>query len=252
MTILYFTATGNSLYIAKSFKNATLYSIPQLLREKKLEFNDDVIGIITPTHNFSIPTLIRLFLPQAKIKCNYFFTIFTCGGSTLGALDEYAKLAQKQNLTLNYLNRIAMMDNYLKLWDMREQEKKLPQKYTQEKLEQILQDIEKRKNFRLKSNIFYQWFSEMTYFWCSNFVSNHKQFHIEDSCINCNICTKVCPVSNILKSTPKPLYQNHCILCLACTHHCPTHSITLKGEKSKERYRHPQISLREIIQSNQG
>lgn len=251
MTIFYFTATGNSLYIAKSFPNATLYSIPKLLKEKTFSFSDEVIGIITPTHNFSTPTLIRLFLSQASLKCDYFFTIFTCGGSTLGALDEYVKLTQKNNLTLNYLNKIAMQDNYLKFWDMREQEKKVPQKKTEERLEQILQDIKERKNYKPKSNILYRWLSEMTYFWCSNFVSYHKQFHIEDSCINCNICTQVCPVDNILPSSPKPLYQDHCIFCLACTHHCPTHSITLKGEKSKERYRHPAISLKEIIKSNQ-
>lgn len=252
MTIFYFSATGNSLFVAKSFENAMLYSIPKLLREGQFEFSDEVMGIITPTHNFSTPTLVRFFLSQAKLKCDYFFTLFTCGGTTLGALDEYAKLVKKQDLRLDYLNKIAMMDNYLKFWDMREQEKKLPAKRTQEKLEAILADIKERKKFRLKSNVFYRWLSELTYFDCSNFVKNHKQFSIEDSCINCNVCTKVCPVDNILPSTPKPTYEDHCIFCLACTHHCPTHSIRLKGEKSKERYRHPQISLKEIIKSNQA
>lgn len=252
MTIFYFTATGNSLYIAKSFKNATLYSIPKLLKEGRFEFSDEVIGIITPTHNFSTPTLIRVFLSQAKLECKYFFTLFTCGGSTLGALDEYARFVQKQGIRLDYLNKIAMMDNYLKFWDMKEQKKKLPQKRTQEKLEEVLKDIEERREFRAKSNVLYRWLSEITYFYCSRFVKNHKQFSIQDTCINCNICSQVCPVDNILPTTPKPTYQEHCIFCLACTHHCPTHSITLQGEKSKERYRHPNISLKEIIASNQA
>lgn len=254
MIIFYFTSTGNSLYIAKALQdslNATLYSIPKVLREKKFDFSDEVIGIITPTHNFSTPLLTRLFLSQAKLECKYLFTLFTCGGSTLGALDEYASFMQKQGLRLDYLNKIAMMDNYLKFWDMKEQEKKLPSKHTQERFEEILQDIKERRVYRAKSNVFYKYLSQLTYFYCSKFVANHKQFSIEDSCINCNVCSQVCPVDNILPSTPKPIYQDHCIFCLACTHHCPTHSIRLKGEKSIERYRHPQISLKEIIRSNQ-
>ncbi|CAG4707272.1 Uncharacterised protein (plasmid) [Enterococcus faecalis] len=43
MTILYFTATGNSLYVAKRL-GGKLISIPQMIKENKYEFSDERIG----------------------------------------------------------------------------------------------------------------------------------------------------------------------------------------------------------------
>ena len=44
MTILYFTATGNSLYVAKRL-GGKLISIPQMIKENKYEFSDERIGL---------------------------------------------------------------------------------------------------------------------------------------------------------------------------------------------------------------
>ncbi|MDR2588945.1 MAG: hypothetical protein LBC67_05905, partial [Spirochaetales bacterium] len=49
MTIFYFTATGNSLYAAKTL-GGKLYSIPQLLKEGQFEFADDSIGFVFPVY----------------------------------------------------------------------------------------------------------------------------------------------------------------------------------------------------------
>ena len=64
MKILYFTATGNSLYIAKSLAKSIggeIYSIPQLVKEGTFEFNDDKIGIVFPLHAWAVPPLYRKF-----------------------------------------------------------------------------------------------------------------------------------------------------------------------------------------------
>lgn len=49
MKLLYFTATGNSLYIAKSF-GGELISIPSMVKSGTFEFSDDKIGIIFPVY----------------------------------------------------------------------------------------------------------------------------------------------------------------------------------------------------------
>lgn len=251
MTLFYFTATGNSLFVAKSlvqkFEGAKLCSIPQHLQGGVYE--DDVIGIITPTHNFAIPFIIEEFLKKSRFKCSYFFTIFTCGGFVLGALDFYKRLMDKLGIRLDYLNNIEMVDNYLRFSTISKQKQLLPKKKADEKLEAILQDIASQKRECKKSNFFYHLGSLALYHFLKR-QAHHKQFHIQESCINCQVCIKVCPVGNLIASEKTPIYQNHCIGCLACTHHCPTHSIRLKGEKSEERYRHEKISLQEIIRSN--
>ena len=77
-----------------------------------------------------------------------------------------------------------------------------------------------------------------------------KGLWVDEKCDNCGICEDVCPVDNIKFSkskSPGPTWQHHCINCLACYHHCPQEAIQLGKEEQMQRYRHPEISLEEII-----
>ena len=49
MKILYFTSTGNSLYVAKSL-GGEVYSIAKMLKRGKLEFKDEKIGFVFPVY----------------------------------------------------------------------------------------------------------------------------------------------------------------------------------------------------------
>ena len=57
MKTFYFTATGNSLYVAKRI-GGELYSIPQMLENKRLEFEDEAIGIVLPCYGWGIPNMV--------------------------------------------------------------------------------------------------------------------------------------------------------------------------------------------------
>lgn len=54
MTIFYFTATGNSLSVAKKL-GGELLSISQLVKEGRVDFADEVIGIICPVYCADVP-----------------------------------------------------------------------------------------------------------------------------------------------------------------------------------------------------
>jgi len=45
-------------------------------------------------------------------------------------------------------------------------------------------------------------------------------------------------------------FGEKCEGCFACTHLCPQNAIHLKGQRSGKRWRNPDVSLSEIIQSN--
>ena len=45
--IFYFTATGNSLYVAKQLEEH-LVSIPQVIHQENLRFKDEKIGVVCP------------------------------------------------------------------------------------------------------------------------------------------------------------------------------------------------------------
>jgi len=65
MTILFFSATGNSLYVAKTLGGETK-SIPQLERTGRYEIEDDAIGIVSPVYILNLPLLAQRYLKKAK------------------------------------------------------------------------------------------------------------------------------------------------------------------------------------------
>ena len=56
--IFYFTATGNSLYVAKQLDEKR-FSIPQELNKTNRHYKDDRIGIVCPLFEFDIPDLVK-------------------------------------------------------------------------------------------------------------------------------------------------------------------------------------------------
>ena len=72
MKTCYFTATGNSLYVAKQIGGEVL-SIPQLMKEGQLVLHDDAVGIICPVYGGEMPKMVRKFLKKASIRTEYPF-----------------------------------------------------------------------------------------------------------------------------------------------------------------------------------
>ena len=64
MTICYFSATGNCLYVARRI-GGTLLSIPQLMRQETIEIKDDAVGVVCPVYNAEMPMMVRTFIRYA-------------------------------------------------------------------------------------------------------------------------------------------------------------------------------------------
>jgi len=85
MTIFYFTATGNSLAVAKQF-GGTLVSIPQAVDSDNLHYKDDAIGIVFPIYWWNLPIMVRRFMDKARFEADYIFAIGTCGTISGGTM----------------------------------------------------------------------------------------------------------------------------------------------------------------------
>lgn len=251
MKILYYTATGNSLEVAKRI-GGELYSIPQLLKENKLEFEDEAIGIICPTYAWSIPEIVVEFLEKATLKTDYLFGIITYGNEDFGVTNHFLKIANKNNLDVKYIKSILMVDTAVTLFDLDKQVAKLEKKKTEENLQKIVENIQNRKVEINKGNFIKSGISDLTYKMQLEMQKKftYKQFKVEDHCTGCKTCTKVCPLGNITMENNRPKYGTNCIGCLSCTNNCPSNAIRVKFERSKARYRNKNVSLKEIINSN--
>ena len=64
--IFYFTGTGNSLYIAKEL-DEEIISIPQVIKQERLEFAADSIGIVCPVYGHEMPGMVKEFINKASL-----------------------------------------------------------------------------------------------------------------------------------------------------------------------------------------
>lgn len=249
MKIFYFTATGNSLYVAKRI-GGELCSIPQMLKDGKREFADEAIGFVFPCYGFAPPRMVINFIKGSKFKANYFFAIMTYGNKASG-LGYMEKIGNQAGIQFNYTNKVLMVDNYLPIFKIEDQLKKENTKKTEEKLEQIVRDIKSRKKQLIRKGFVSNVLSKGV----SKFINKlhrdngDKQFIIQDNCNGCKVCEKVCPISNI-KVDRKPEYLHKCEGCFACIHHCPQTAIHLKIERSNTRFMNRNVKLKEIIDAN--
>ena len=94
MKVLYFSATGNNLYIAKKL-GGELLSIPQLVKNGEYDIEDDVVGIVFPVFYANSPKMSREFLKKVNIKADYVFTIASYGSDG----DQNALKIMRKSLT---------------------------------------------------------------------------------------------------------------------------------------------------------
>ena len=251
MKVLYFSATGNNLYIAKKI-GGEYYSIPKLIKEGTFEFEDEQIGIVFPSYFGDVPFMIEQFLNKVKLNSKYIFAIVSYGSLAGSVTPKLIELGNHNQIQFSYINELLMVDNYLPIFDINKQMKNVHKKKIEENLDKILNDIETRKIYIKKHPGGIRHLEALPNKYYEKAKTNFKydeNFNVDDTCNGCKICEKVCPVDNI-KVDRKPVFNGNCMQCLACINHCPQIAIRLKREKSKARFINPNITLKEIIDSN--
>ncbi|MDA8221658.1 EFR1 family ferrodoxin [Desulfosporosinus sp.] len=250
MKVFYFTATGNSLDVAKRF-GGEIYSIPNVLRGNQFHFEDEKIGLIFPCYGFAAPKIVREFIEKITLKSPYIFVIMTYGNKLAGGVNWFVRYAEENNIHVQYADGLLMIDNYLPLFNIEKQ--KMKKKYTEENLSRLLNDVNQTKRYiRNRSFTDSMLTKGIQYFVKRNPNFNtDKDFSVGNDCNQCGTCVKVCPRNNIKLDEHKPAYGGNCEFCLACINLCPQKAIRLKKESNPNaRYLNENVTLKEIIAAN--
>lgn len=265
--ILYFTGTGNCLYVARQLAGAggKLLSIPQLMRQMKFEIEADEIGLVYPIYGHMPPYMVRQFIQKAKLKAGYKFAILTYGARKCNAVEIWNNISQKTGNRFDYINTIVMVDNWLPNFDMNEQIK--INKHIPENLEKISSDIACQKCWHEpvteEERKMHRDFMKVTDAdpEIGFLMRSEKYFTVTDACIGCGVCVSVCPRGNYELTSQGVKMQGNCEFCFACIQNCPQKAIQFakdendiflrNGEKNPNaRYRNEHVSLMDIKRAN--
>jgi ferredoxin len=223
-----------------------LVSIPQIIDSLKPEYADDVIGVVFPIYGFGTPKMVARFLRETKLSAEYTFAIGTYGNKPGACMRNVQRLAG-----FDYAESLLMVDNYLPGFDIDKQISKLPEKNPEENLRRIITDIETRTRKETTSNLGWRAATAVIKTGEKFFMNDTQAqgYIVNDNCIKCGICAKICPSGNI-RVSDKVEFGNQCEWCLGCVHLCPKNAIHMKNERSAARWLHPDISLNDIIEAN--
>ncbi|MCL2343948.1 MAG: flavodoxin domain-containing protein [Firmicutes bacterium] len=117
-TIFYFSATGNSLQIArmvaKNLKNCIVRSMTLSIPEKSFGGIGEAIGFVFPVFYCGLPRLVERFITNLVILPNtYCFALINSGGSPANPSDMLLDILSEKNLCLAYSVEVVMPTNYI-------------------------------------------------------------------------------------------------------------------------------------------
>lgn len=254
MKVFYFSATGNSLAVAKAVSSkfdGEIISIPQVIDGEEQTYKDDVIGVVFPTYGCTVPEYVQRFLKKAKLDAGYIFAVGTYGMGAGKTMEIAQQIAKDSGYRFDYVKQILMLDNCQPQFDIAKEKIKLPSKKVDEQIAHLIADIQVKKKITAKSS-----FGDKFATWLCDTAFNierpdyaQKKYSVDENCSRCGTCAKVCPVSNI-KVTDHVAFSDHCVCCQACIHACPKQAIHCKRERNTVRWRNQDVTLAELIKAN--
>lgn len=225
--ILYFSATGNCKYVAARLaEGGETLSIVDCIRENRFAFEAETIGVISPTYDWGLPSIVKTFLEKAAFRTEYLYFVATYG-TTPGASGALANEAIRGR-SIDAYYAVRMVDTWTPIFDLSTPEKVARYtKHTESQLDAILQSVRERRTNRHMSPrtpvIFTKLFAEPIY---NHSVRRTANLHVEDGCIGCGLCARKCPVQAIEMREKRPVWiKEKCVMCLGCLHRCPKFAI---------------------------
>lgn len=246
--VLYFSATGNTEFIAREIARRLNDECINLLQRVKT--NDHTVLhsetpfiICAPVYVCEMPRFLDKYLKQQTFTGSrdvYF--VFTSGGYC-GISGILAKAIFRKK-KMNYLGHaeFRMPRNYVAsdaypMLEPRQVEERILDSY--KKVETVVAEIRAGRKLKARHVFLFETVITLPFnpVW-SKLKYQTKDFYPTDKCIGCGKCEKLCPLNNISMQDKKPVWGNACTHCMACICNCPTEAIEYGTiTQSKEKYR---------------
>lgn len=233
--ILYFSATGNTEYIARELAKALGDECVNLLDRVKAEdysilHSDKPYIICAPVYVCEMPRFMSRYLKKQSFTGNrdvYF--IFTSGGYC-GISGQLAKAIFRRK-RMNYrghaefkMPRNYVANDHYPMLEKEEIEDRILKSH--EKISSVAETIKAGNKLTARHIFLFETIITVPFnpIWCK-LKLRAKDFYTTDKCIGCGKCARLCPLNNIVLEGQKPVWHDTCTHCMACIGNCPTQAI---------------------------
>ncbi|MFX1607263.1 MAG: EFR1 family ferrodoxin [Promethearchaeota archaeon] len=251
--IFYFTGTGNSLMVARKISEALgdteVLSIAHF-QDDGSDRSFDILGLVFPVYWGGLPLKVLEFLPTLRsYNESYVFAVETHAGGPGNALSQLRAEIQQIGLDLSAGFLLRMPSNYIISYDAPSEHGILRILENADKTITDIVDIVRNKSVHLPSSVLssYSGIRGSYKRFLERVNSSDERFWVDESCSECEICVRVCPVQNIQMKENRPEWLHHCEQCLACINWCPESAIQFgSGTESRGRYTNPNVTIEDI------
>lgn len=249
MLTLFFSATGNTEYIARLFSKqmkAECLSIEADMDFASAIKKQETIAFCYPIYASRVPRIMREFVAKhlneisgKKIIILVTQVLFSGDGARV-----FADMFQFQENTIHviYAEHIKMPNNVGNIPFLRQSSEKAIQRtlnkaeaHVMKISEDIKNGIERKRGFSWFSQVLgciqgKIWQGDSSKIAPRTFSAESKSKNgvkIHKACTACCLCVSICPMKNLASENGRILPKGNCIVCYRCVNRCPNKAITV-------------------------
>lgn len=251
--IFYFSATGNSQYIAQRLAEVTgetLVSITECLKNHKYTWEllpAERVGFVTPVYFFGLPSIVSEFIRNLDLCVrgqHFVYHVVTFGTITGQSHYMMEKALRKKGLNLDGRYIVKMVDTYTLMFDLSDEEKcEKVMKDAEVCIDRVIEKVVNRVRGDFDNRKIPHWLA-FPYTYCNRKKST-APFVALGRCIGCGACAKKCPMGAIEMRDNRPIWiKEQCLQCLGCLHRCPVFAIQYGKKTIKHgQFVHPGVKM---------